>query len=65
MKHYTDLLPEPLPPEPMTTLSEWLADSWQQHLQPNPNAMVLATSDPDGRPAARVVLCKEIVVSHR
>jgi len=39
-----------------------MAESWQKRLQPNPNAMVLATSEPDGRPSARVVLCKEIVV---
>ena len=61
MKHFTELLPEPLPPEPLVVLNQWMAQSWQQRLQPNPNAMVLATSDPDGRPSARVVLCKEIV----
>jgi pyridoxamine 5'-phosphate oxidase len=61
MKHYTELLPDPLPPEPLALLNQWMAQSWQQRLQPNPNAMVLATSDPDGRPSARVVLCKEIV----
>jgi pyridoxamine 5'-phosphate oxidase len=38
-----------------------MAESWERRLQPNPNAMVLATSDPDGRPSARVVLAKEIV----
>src|SRR5438105_8606687 len=61
MKHFTELLPEPLPPEPLVLLNRWMAQSQQQRLQPNPNAMVLATSDPDGRPSARVVLCKEIV----
>ncbi len=61
MKHFTELLPEPLPPEPLVVLNRWMAESWQQRLQPNPNAMVLATSDRDGRPSARVVLCKEIV----
>ena len=61
MKHFTELLPEPLPPEPLVVLNRWMAESWQQRLQPNPNAMVLATSDPDGHPSARVVLCKEIV----
>ena len=60
MKHPTELLPDPLPSEPLVVLSQWMAESWQQRLQPNPNAMILATSDPDGRPAARVVLCKEI-----
>lgn len=61
MKHFTELLPDPLPPEPLVVLDQWMAESWQQRLQPNPNAMVLATSEPDGRPTARVVLCKEIV----
>jgi len=61
MKHFTELLPDPLPLEPLVVLNQWMAESWQQRLQPNPNAMVLATSDPDGHPTARVVLCKEIV----
>jgi pyridoxamine 5'-phosphate oxidase len=61
MKHPTELLPEPLPSEPLVVLNQWMAESWQQRSQPNPNAMVLATSEPDGRLSARVVLCKEIV----
>ena len=61
MKQPTELLPEPLPPEPLVVLNQWMAESWQLRTQPNPNAMVLATSDPDGRLSARVVLCKEIV----
>jgi pyridoxamine 5'-phosphate oxidase len=61
MKHPTELLPDPLPSEPLVVLNEWMAESWQQRLQPNPNAMVLATCEPDGQPAARVVLCKEVV----
>src|SRR6185437_14517493 len=61
MKHFTELLPDPLPPEPLVVLNQWMAESWQQRLQPNPNAMVLATCEPDGQPSARVVLCKEIV----
>jgi pyridoxamine 5'-phosphate oxidase len=61
MKQFIELLPDPLPPEPLVVLNQWMAQSWQQRLQPNPNAMVLATSEPDGRPSARVVLCKEIV----
>lgn len=62
MKHPDELLPEPLPAEPLAILSQWMAESWQRQLQPNPNAMVLATSEPDGRPSARVVLCKDIVI---
>jgi pyridoxamine 5'-phosphate oxidase len=60
MRH-TELLPEPLPAEPLIILNRWMAEAWQHRLQPNPNAMVLATSDPGGRPSARVVLCKEVV----
>jgi pyridoxamine 5'-phosphate oxidase len=61
MKHSTELLPDPLPTDPLVVLNQWMAQSWQQRLQPNPNAMVLATTEPDGHPSARVVLCKEIV----
>jgi pyridoxamine 5'-phosphate oxidase len=61
MPEHTELLPEPLPAEPLTLVSRWLADAWAARRQPNANAMVLATSTPDGRPSARVVLCKDIV----
>ena len=55
------LLPDPLPAEPMTTAAAWLAEAWRRQVQPNPDAMVLATVDSYGQPAARVVLCKQIV----
>jgi len=58
---HTELLPEPLPPEPLVILNRWMAEAWQHRHQPNPNAMVVATSDAAGRPSARVVLCKEVV----
>lgn len=61
MSHFTELLPDPLPAEPLTAVSEWLAESIQRRLQPNPNAMVLATVGSDGQPSARVVLCKDVV----
>lgn len=38
-----------------------MAEARRQRLQPNPDAMVLATCDPAGRPSARVVLCKQVV----
>lgn len=57
-----ELLPDPLPAEPMTLLAQWLGEAAQRRLQPNPNAMVLATSTRDGRPSARVVLCKEVSI---
>lgn len=61
MSDHTELLPDPLPAEPLTMVGRWLADAWTAHSQPNANSMVLATSTPDGRPSARVVLCKDIV----
>lgn len=53
-------LPEPLPEEPLSLAAAWLAEATHRRDQPNPNAMVLATSDAAGHPSARVVLCKEI-----
>src|SRR5579864_9538278 len=61
MSPYTELLPDPLPAEPLVILNQWLAESWRLQHQPNPNAMVIATATSDGRPSARVVLCKEVV----
>jgi pyridoxamine 5'-phosphate oxidase len=61
MNHHTELLPDPLPAEPLVVVDGWLAESWKLQQQPNPNAMVVATVDPDGQPSARVVLCKAIV----
>jgi len=53
-------LPEPLPAEPMPIVAQWLAEAQRRRDQPNPEAMVLATCDEQGRPAARVVLSKQI-----
>jgi pyridoxamine 5'-phosphate oxidase len=53
------MLPDPLPGEPMSLLEDWLAEATRRNHQPNPNSMVLATVA-DGRPSARVVLCKQI-----
>jgi pyridoxamine 5'-phosphate oxidase len=61
MAEHTELLPDPLPADPLVILKEWLAQAWAAHSQPNPNSMVLATSSTDGRPSARVVLCKDVV----
>jgi pyridoxamine 5'-phosphate oxidase len=61
MSHHTELLPDPLPAEPLVVASRWLAESWKLRQQPNPNSMVVATVDSDGQPSARVVLCKDIV----
>ena len=61
MRHHTELLPDPLPAEPLAVVSRWQEEAWKAAQQPNPNAMVVATVDPEGQPSARVVLCKNIV----
>ena len=60
MKWHREHLPDPLPAEPLELAASWLAEATRQKVQPNPNAMVLATADASGQPSARVVLCKEI-----
>ncbi|HEY4369936.1 MAG TPA: pyridoxamine 5'-phosphate oxidase [Steroidobacteraceae bacterium] len=54
-------LPEPLPSNPLPLFVEWFGEARARALQPNPDAMVLATVGDDGAPAARVVLCKQLV----
>ena len=54
------LLPDPLPESPFPTLAAWLAEARERGQTPNPNAMTLATVGPDGRPSARIVLCKDL-----
>jgi pyridoxamine 5'-phosphate oxidase len=58
---HNELLPDPLPADPLAVVARWLADAWAARRQPNANAMVLATATRDGRPSARVVLAKDIV----
>ena len=45
------------PTDPVETLRRWLEEARQTDLL-NPEAMTLATVDPDGRPSARTVLLK-------
>jgi pyridoxamine 5'-phosphate oxidase len=56
-------LPAPLPQDPLPTLARWLDEAVQAARSPNPDAFVLATVGADGRPAARVVLCKGLDTS--
>ena len=42
--------------EPLAPFRRWLDEAWQG--EPNAHAMTLATTAPDGRPSARVVLLK-------
>ncbi len=57
----TELLADPLPLSPLELASAWLAQAFREGAEPNPNAMALATSTPDGMPSVRIVLCKDIV----
>jgi len=61
MAEHIETLPDLLPADPLLVVREWLAQAQAAHSQPNPNSMVLATSSRDGRPSARVVLCKDVV----
>ena len=49
-------LPDVLPSDPMPLLEQWLAEATGAIR--NAIAMTLATVEPDGRPAARMVLCR-------
>lgn len=60
--HTNDFLPEPLIDSPWPILSQWFSDAKAASMQPNPDAMVVASVDSAGRPSARVVLCKKLVI---
>jgi pyridoxamine 5'-phosphate oxidase len=57
----TELLPDPLPSEPLAVAAAWLEQAFSLKRQPNPNSMTLATTTLEGKPSARIVLCKAIV----
>ena len=46
-------------PDPIVQFQTWFTQATEAGL-PEPNAMVLATADPDGRPSARTVLLKRL-----
>lgn len=49
-------LPEPLPSDPLPLVAAWLADAAARIR--NSTSMALATVDADGRPTARMVICR-------
>ena len=53
-------LPDQLPGDPLPIFKAWFDEAQAKKVQPNANAMTLATVDSDGRPSARVVLCRDI-----
>lgn len=62
MSHWhEETLPEKLPESPMELARRWFRAAIDGRIQPNPDAMVLATADHNGSPSARVVLCKRLV----
>jgi pyridoxamine 5'-phosphate oxidase len=50
---------ESIPDGPLELFATWLAEA-QAAESSEPNAMVLATATPDGRPSARMVLAKQV-----
>ena len=56
-------LPSTLPADPMPVVEKWFLEARAGKLQPNPDAMVVATATPDGCPSARVVLCKKLIAA--
>jgi pyridoxamine 5'-phosphate oxidase len=49
-------LPEPLPDSPLPLVEAWLGEA--RRAMRNATSMALATVDPDGRPSARMVICR-------
>jgi pyridoxamine 5'-phosphate oxidase len=62
MTQHVHGLPDPLPPDPLQVAEQWLRQAFDDQVQPNSNAMALATVGPNGQPTARIVLCKDIVL---
>jgi len=46
------------PASPLEAFRPWWEAAHQRLTVPNPNAMSVATVDPDGRPSVRIVLCR-------
>ena len=57
--------PLPVPPkDPVRLVRDWLTDATERSGQRHANAMTLATADLSGRPSARVVLLKDLSLTH-
>lgn len=51
--------PESAPGDPVSLFVDWLSSAIDGKV-PEPHTMTLATADRDGRPSARVVICKDL-----
>ena len=49
--------------QPLGIVRQWLQEAAQRGRRRNPNATALATVGPDGRPAVRIVLLKDVSVA--
>ncbi len=54
-------LPKELPSDPLQWVKDWLDEAFAKKVQRNPHSMACVTVDSESRPAARMVLCKDIV----
>lgn len=50
---------EEMAQDPILQFNRWMTDAVESGI-PEPNAMILATATPDGKPSARTVLLKEV-----
>lgn len=58
--YLAERLPDTLPNDPLHWVAAWLADADEKAVKRNPNSMAIVTVGSDGRPSARMVLCKDI-----
>ena len=54
------MLSQSMTQNPVLLLQSWLNEAMEINLQPNPDSMAIATSNSQGLPNVRMVLCKEI-----
>lgn len=55
-----EFLPDTLPDDPMQIATAWFAEARTRAVQPNPDAMTLASVGAEGNPSARIVLCRHV-----
>jgi pyridoxamine 5'-phosphate oxidase len=48
-----------VPDEPVALFAQWLAGAIEAG-EPEPHAMTVSTADGDGRPSARILICKDV-----
>ena len=56
-----DRLPAELPRDPMALADSWIKEAAELGVQRNANAMTIVSVNEQGRPSARIVLCKAFV----